>query len=706
MTYERFIKHFEVRIGDQDITLLTWFFIILGIGLLISASVHASNVTDVITSAKSQGSNYADDPAGVKAVPNQNITIKYIINDFAHGAPDFCHVRANPGGAILANGSFAGTNGSWCPINYNLTKGTSYIFDVTWNDTSHTLKNVGYQSMTWPQSGTMVNFTKGSVHFVDQNEWYAVYGIYSTNESEIPPIPPTVNYTLNTTQYPSDINSSTDGTVTINATATISGTVFNDSDYAILYYKPYTALNAQCSIFYAKQCHTGNAFQSITMTKVNNSLFTIGLDDDEYFPAYYPFNPIDFENTIHSNYTAYQGNSVRWNVFNFSTNVTDFFITLEFDAVNRSSTTASLLIYYCNSSYSTGNPLLSSNCVLVDSFLPQILFQHIHNQSREMIIPVTIRNVTKTQNSTFIFVSPNILPANGWNFGYITNTSYDNQSFMIGNFNSWTATNDIFDMHIHSFLASDYFTYYAQLFDNGTTTTSPTTYDFYNITNFAPSAPLLLSPCDLSYTLGSSTNAEVFYNWTPSFDINGDTFFYHLYYDGANQFILTSANTSLTLSFSIAYPTGIYNAFVTACDSFNNCDTSNTCQFTLCRSNYVKSFQPCVGNARVINYTDTNHCSVYGYDLPADSGTYEACSFLPDKTSAPDVIILVILGFMIIIGIVCALVVNPMFFFLTALMFALMLSTFIYYGYPEILFLITGFMVLIFVVMAVVIKKN
>lgn len=465
------------------------------------------------------------------------------------------------------------------------------------------------------------------------------HGISTLTVTEFtPPVISNVTYQINTSQYPADLTSNmTD--LDINATVTVNGTTLSNNDSMTLFYDTETTLNDMCSIFYQKNCVQDGLYVNKSMTKVNNSFFTVHLDDFEIFPGYYPFNQHYIDNTVHLNFSVYNNVNIKFNIFNFSTNTSQYFIQMEFNAINSSSGSTNLLIYYCNSSYISGNPATTINCVFVDSFSPTTSYAHTHNQSKHQVIPVVIANISKTQLSYFVFVNTGTL-ANAWNFQYVTNSSYDNTSFNTGNYNSWGSTVNIFDIHVHEFLGSDYFSYYVELSNNGTLVNSSKVYDFYNLTAFPPSAPNILIPaCNQSYTVGTTSLTNITFIWTNSTDINGRPFTYNLSIsDGFSVKIINSsipqnhAYYDYTDLNSISLLPGNYVTTVIACDDIGMCnDGIQTCSFNICQSSYVKSIQPCINGVELVNYTDINHCNIYGYDLPLDSGSYELCTNAPQQ---------------------------------------------------------------------------
>jgi hypothetical protein len=125
----------------------------------------------------------------------------------------------------------------------------------------------------------------------------------------------------------------------------------------------------------------------------------------------------------------------------------------------------------------------------------------------------------------------------------------------------------------------------------------------------------------------------------------------------------------------------------------------------VCSCNWPQAIMPCVDGVRMIAYNNPDNCDYSS--MPSDNGTNEYCSLTtPDSKTMPDLIILIILGFFIIVCLICALMIHPIFFAMNALCFALMLTTFIYYKYPAVTYYISIFMILVFVVMSIIIKKD
>jgi hypothetical protein len=482
----------------------------------------------------------------------------------------------------------------------------------------------------------------------------------------------TKSYTLNMSAS-NDINSSTVNDIYYNTTVSgvysnatiINLSQFNNS-YATFYYRLNTSLNNGCAVFSQKTCISNSSYISKNMTKINSSLFSTDLDDNDYLPAYYPYNPVFIEYTDHLNYSAYNNNNIKFNVYNFSTSAVLTFLSLEFMAINES--TNSLQIYYCNSSYSTSsNPATNNNCVNVANFGTVNGYNHVHdgNKSKHQVVQVNIQNITKTQNSSFIFIAGNTIN-NGWKFGYVLNSSYDNSSFNIGYPTQWDVTPNIFDIHLHQFTASDYLEYYSVYNDtNDTTGTSATFKDYMNITPQAPSTSIFYSPlCNEQYTISSTNNAIVLFNWSIASDFYNLAILYNLSIikeNSLSRIILNSSINGTTYSYNVntsVLTNGNYEARIQACNSGGLCTISEMdCYFNICENSWTRTLQPCLNSLKLINYSDSNNCNAQ-YNIPSDEGSYEACIMPPTKIQVSidnEIVIHIILIVLIILSMVIAL---------------------------------------------------
>lgn len=439
---------------------------------------------------------------------------------------------------------------------------------------------------------------------------------------------------------PTDINSTT--FIQVNYTLNVSS---SDTTYptatATLFWRIVQSL-MPCSIYYQKSCHAvNNTYYNKTMTKVNNQSYFAQLDDNDVFPGYYPYDDSFIEASPKQNYTSYTNNNIKFNIYNFTTYTGQLFLSTEFNAINLSGGNP-IGIYYCNSSYTSGTPVTNTNCELQDSFIPDNLLNLFHEHglnSSHFVVPLQ-PTIPKTQLSYIIFATVGTA-ANGYRFRYSLNSSYDNTSFNIGQFNSWSSTNFIFDMHIHQFLGSDYIQLFANYSDNESIkSTSNIITDFFNITQYAPSAPIFINPsCNEKFPI-STDNQTIFFNWTRSVDLNNDSVNYNLTLtNGAVSYMRYTPNTSLNWSINLS--AGDWSFGLYACDAFA-CDRTIGCSLNICTSSYIKRIEPCVNNVRLISYYDANSCGS-GLGLPADDNLTESCISPPVdvRLGLPDSIYLI-----------------------------------------------------------------
>ena len=475
----------------------------------------------------------------------------------------------------------------------------------------------------------------------------------------------------------------------------------------------FTGLNNGCTEFFQSTCMRFSSYKNVTMTRVNDSFFQSSIIDNELYPSYFPFNDEVIDNTVHSNYSLYNNNNIKFNVFNYSTNAT-YYLNLEFMGINTTSSTSQLLIYYCNNSYTTGNPASSLNCELVDSFTPQE-YSHTHNNSKHQVVPVVTKNVTKSQNSTFIFINGGLL-ANAWNIGYITNTTYDNRSFHNGNYNVWSNTNFIYDIHLHSIGLNDYMYIYTSYYNGTAFDNSSISTFLYNIAYSKPSASNFILPfCDgtndVEYTLGSSLGIQI--NWTNSTSQLNYSILYTLSVTDilliTNQQLYTGNNLGYlwnSTSWNSYLTAGNWKLRVLSTDSLGGSDTGYlSCNLYICQNNYLQYAQPCVSNVQLVSYYDNNHCNEQ-INFPVTNNTYTAC-LTPATVIALDdsLLVFLILIVLLILSTVLAITVSEFFFGLNTLLVILMGVMFNYYGYPHVLLFACGILGIVFLSMLILVKS-
>lgn len=471
-------------------------------------------------------------------------------------------------------------------------------------------------------------------------------------------VPPAIIIDYNVSLNLTNENINISFTDSINITSIIfsnNETAYNTSNkstsFAEFYYKIFSGINS-CVIFNQKSCLLyNNTYSYSNMTKVLNNSFIKTIYDTDYYSGLYPFNYDYIRNTAGTTSDLWLNNYIKYNIYNLSTSSTRYALSFEFDG-NISIGSQNLLIYYCNSTYTTGNPATSNSCELIDSY-NGLNPKHLHPPySSHTSIPFNINTVTKTQTSYFILISLSNPIARAWKMRYVTNSTYDNTSFSIGEYTTWTATNRIYDIHLHTFLETDYISGFVKYFDGtGLSNISRTYIDYYNYIPFAPSATQFINPdctnsSTLSYTMTNASNTTIFFSWLASNDFNNESIRYliYTYEDILNKILLVNtSNLNATISSNSNILFGNKYLEIYSYDTIGLSDYSTlSCTINFCVNNWQINRAPCTDDAKLISYYDLNSCYAQ-YNIPSDNGTYESCTNQQTKSIKEIGLILVVL---------------------------------------------------------------
>ena len=265
-------------------------------------------------------------------------------------------------------------------------------------------------------------------------------------------------------------------------------------------------------------------YASITSQSVSNNTatnWTILVDDDDVYPGDFNLPHDTFEDNGHKAY-ALNGNNVeiKQNILNVS-NKTRYNI-LEVMA-NASPTATSLRVYYCNSTYSTGQLGSTSNCVNFYNWLGPT-YNHTHTvNSSHIVVPFSIQNgelngVKVTANSSFVFRGR--AGGNAWNAWYLAGAQARVGSYLrvSTNDNTWADLNGTLDMHIHQFNGTEAFWFqgYAGNLSNVQIYGIERT-DTLNETYVKPTAPTpITSPVSGgTYVIGTPMNINYSSSYSP-----------------------------------------------------------------------------------------------------------------------------------------------------------------------------------------------
>lgn len=289
------------------------------------------------------------------------------------------------------------------------------------------------------------------------------------------------------------------------------------------------------------------------------------VSSDNLLPATYNYNQTYMESAPKLNTTLSNVNQqIKVELLNVSNSTQYGFYEIY---ANASVTTASnARIVYCNSSYSTGNPLASSNCVQFGTILATDNYNHTHTaNSSHMLVPFAVNTTTgrigtvQVTNTSYFLLIPTS-NTGSWNVRYIVNQTRTLAARETTNGGTtWTTVSGTYDAHLHQFANNAVLYYYASADGYNSSITN----DTIGLVNLAPTSPTILTPVN-----GSSYRAEnetINVSWVQSVSPNGTAISYY------NVSLLNSdlslnrtlndtinASTSIIWNASQLFPPGTY----------------------------------------------------------------------------------------------------------------------------------------------------
>jgi hypothetical protein len=384
-------------------------------------------------------------------------------------------------------------------------------------------------------------------------------------------------------QSPSDLSTS-EQSANIQYNVTMNGGTLNLSSVK-LFYKTNSTLHDSCWVFVNQTGDKCGFVQSNYLSNQSDS-FLFHLDDDEIYPAVYPLLLTSFENTIHS--TGILGGSsdyIKQKMFNISS--TELFNQIEGMITRTSGSTSSLRTYYCNSTYLTGDPSTSLNCLDFFDLPNTVTYNHTEGNSSYNIFPMIVNvtsgkigNIIITPTSYFLFRG---IAGSQWTYSYISQIArQDVTQLSINGGTSWTNLSGTFDMHIHQYDGNDNLNYYSQFCNTlGMCSTSLIRTDLLQIGNQKPSQPIVTFPINYYYM------GNISINYSQSISPNGYAIVsYNVsLLNRTNSFNKTlSPNNYPNLTFILntaLYPDDYYKINVTACDINGLCSDGVSTTFLL-----------------------------------------------------------------------------------------------------------------------------
>ncbi|MFA5070922.1 MAG: hypothetical protein WC511_00960 [Candidatus Pacearchaeota archaeon] len=322
-------------------------------------------------------------------------------------------------------------------------------------------------------------------------------------------------------------------------------------------------------------------------------------------------------------------------------------------ANNQTTTSDTLRIYYCNSSYAGNvNPLTSTFCTNFYNLAATEVFNHTHSaSSSHHVIPFSINTTTGTIGGIYVtetsyFILRGRDGVNAWNVYYISNISRTDtvQEDTNGGFGvTWTNLAGTIDAHLHQYDGeTDSLWYYACANNSSSQNCTSLRQDLINLGGLPPSSAGIFAPENTSY------RGNIFINYTAASSPNGYTIDdgYNIsIYNYTDDFILSIQNNSEDLSYvwnSSEVSDGVYNFHVSGCDINGLCSTGESDDFIVDNTN-PSANSSCDSATVFVNDVLTCSCAasdetsginstVYTINpFTGDSGTYQTTCSVTDN---------------------------------------------------------------------------
>ena len=395
-------------------------------------------------------------------------------------------------------------------------------FNITWTDMAGYSIDTAFLEANF--TGDFVNYTmdlidpyisveekKGVYHYNTTGLSYGTYqyrflanasdGVWNSTDTFYFTIEKLITIDFNY-QNPPDISSINVYNTNLNISYNI--TVYGETmDKALLYYKTNSTIQP-CWIIENGTCILSNYTPISYTSNISNSYLWI-LYPDWVYPGIYNFDEDYMRNTPHQAYDLDKANDyIKVRLFNVS-NITQYnYLSI---MANTTSTT-SMRIYYCNSSYTSGKPHTSPYCVNFFNLYNNYNYNVSNNQSFHYLVPFAVNNTTGetegdikiTPTSYFLFRGN--IGTDTWKVWYITNVSReDTVQISTNGGTSWSNFAGTVDMHLHQYYGTDKFWYYACAnATDGTTNCTSERQDLIDLYGLPPTSPHVYSPTEGVYS--------------------------------------------------------------------------------------------------------------------------------------------------------------------------------------------------------------
>lgn len=461
--------------------------------------------------------------------------------------------------------------------NYGVETNTTYTYLIRINNTAYLFKdysvmNIGNYNLTLTAIGgnALISTSTKTIYF-------SVNSLINSNinNSFVKQVPADIN-TLN-------VFSVNGGNANIsyfikpqdNSTSTV-----NISSIRLCYFENKTTGQVY---YYINSTQTQSTSTCIIFTENDtiSNIYSWSLSDNIiYIPGTYLLSSQIFSTTAHTANTLTSTNNLVKAILTNVTNETAYNI-LEYMANNTGSCVNPMLVYYCNSSYTTGLPSTSPYCANIYTQPCDTKYNHSHGASKyssHILVPLGLSNgklngIIVTPTSQILLKGAAGSTWQWWSIPIETNPTAIQTSSNIGT--SWSNNlGSTWDIHLHQYTGNESLWYMSWVKNQtGGDFNSTIKQEPINLGGLPPTQPSVYSP---SGNVSLSTNI----NWTQSSSPNGysiQNYTLKLYNSDLtlNKSIITTDGSTFNYTWDTTTTAdGLYYVGIYACDTNNLCSTT------------------------------------------------------------------------------------------------------------------------------------
>lgn len=484
--------------------------------------------------------------------------------------------------------------------NLNLTVNPYIIgFNGTMTNGAGQINNCSlYLNNTLNSTKSLLNLTINQNFTLDTTGWIKGYNYnitcFNYNDTTIRDdsvgtniyINSTYFYLQNVTQIPSNITVLNIATEHLNITADVSASPTISGVYANI-------TNNNTRIYINGTLMNYNGRYNYTVLQGNK--YIIEIDENTILGGTYPLNFEVFEDTSHSTLSLSNLNMwVKMQFFNVSNTVRSNFY--EVMAENATDVVSNAQYYYCNSSYSSGNPVSSTNCIMFASGSNADPYNHTHTaNSKHKVYPLGINPTTGKIGNVYVTPTSYILKRGTISTDlvyYVPNISRTSQSQTSNNNgNTWSDLSGTIDAHIHQIGSNDTLIYDVCADNSLYHVCSQKYSDLIDFPIFPPNAVDIYVPVG-----GQCYNNSFVMDYSASYSSSGQTitdYILSIAPEGSSDYTVFKLNnypaTTYYLDIS-GYPNGNYSVMVTVKDNLNLTTSSISDTFCILQYNSLSDY--------------------------------------------------------------------------------------------------------------------